>query len=423
MSVGFWLASEAGAMFRALRRDARALEVVALRRLRDTLRAAANTPFYRPRLPLREPDPIAALRSLRPVTKAELLAAGDDALFGGRRVRSWRTSLSSGSTDEPFQAYFDARAWAMLKYLVKLRARAVCGAHPGLRTAVLEPVPPRGIRHSLPGRMARLRGFSALKPASEIAAALADFGPRVLCGWPSALLDVAVAAEATGTCIRPQLVFTSGELLLPGVRRGLASAYHCRVYDIYGTSETKEIAWECRSGAMHINSDVLLVEVLDQADCALPAGEEGAIVVTVLVNQAMPLLRYRTGDRGSLCSDSCPCGLALPLLGLVAGREAETLELAGRCLSPYALTCAIERVAGTLRYDIVQIDIDRLQVRAIAPGQGSDATRLGEVVRAALQAAVPPQIRVAVEWVDRLPAEPGTKRRLIVPLAETSHMR
>ena len=68
-------------------------------------------------------------------------------------------------------------------------------------------------------------------------------------------------------------------------------------------------------------------------------------MATSLVNHAMPLLRYRMGDRGSLLPGRCECGLAFPLLGVVTGREADMLELqGGRRVSPYALTCALERV-------------------------------------------------------------------------------
>ena len=138
----------------------------------------------------------------------------------------------------------------------------------------------------------------------------------------------------------------SGELLRPAVRDAITDALGARVFDIYGSSETKEIAWECRNGGMHVNADVVRLEVLDDASRPVPDGVEGGLVATFLVKRAMPLLRCRTGDRGSLLTETCGCGHPFPLLGVVTGRQADALVLAGgRRVSPYALTCAMERSA------------------------------------------------------------------------------
>ena len=80
---------------------------------------------------------------------------------------------------------------------------------------------------------------------------------------------------------------------------------------------------------MHVNADVIRLEVLDDDGRPLPVGVEGNLVATSLVNHAMPLLRYRVGDRGSLlphCLRLRP--FAFPLLGVVTGRAADVLVLA-----------------------------------------------------------------------------------------------
>ena len=103
----------------------------------------------------------------------------------------------------------------------------------------------------------------------------------------------------------------------------------------------------------------------------LPTGEEGNLVATLLVNHAMPLFRYLTGDRGALLSGACACGRSSPLLGVVSGRLADMLVLqGGQRISPYALTCALERIGGVLRYQVSQLDPARVRVRAIARGRG-----------------------------------------------------
>ncbi len=187
------------------------------------------------------------------------------------------------------------------------------------------------------------------------------------------------------------------------MRSELEENYRCRVYDIYGTTETKEIAWECVDGSMHVNEDVVMLEVLDDDGLPLPPGEEGQLVATVLVNTAMPLLRYRTGDRGSLLPGACACGCSLPRLGVVTGREADVLRVSGRRVAPYVLTCAMEEVRGIRRYQVVQTARESVHARAEL-----DGTRDSDDVEASIQRALLEPLgeaRITVEFVDGFRSE------------------
>ncbi len=421
-TVAWWTVVDAPFMFGALRLDAGSLRALAGRRLARMLAAAARAPFYAGRLraagidPARagaSPQPFGLLQELPPVSKSDLREAGTAALAGGRLDPTWRSSRSSGSTGEPFRIHYEPRAWARLKHLVKLRARAACGVRPWDRVAILDALPPPtegGGRERLPG-LSRVRKISVLQPAERVAAELARFAPDVVYGFPSTLLEASSAAPPAPT--RPRLLFTSGELLRPALRAGLATAYGCPVFDVYGCSETKEIAWECYRGGLHVNADVIHLEVLDAGGKPAAPGEEGDLVATLLVNGAMPLLRYRTADRGALRGESCPCGLALPLLGVVTGRLTDHLELPdGRRLSPYALTCALEEVTGMLRYQVVQLDPGWMRVRArlAEPSPAAAAT-----IEDAVHRAAGDRIRVDVEFVEGFEAGPNAKFRVVQP--------
>jgi phenylacetate-CoA ligase len=196
----------------------------------------------------------------------------------------------------------------------------------------------------------------------------------------------------------------------------LSAAFDAPIYDIYGTSETKEIAWQCPQGGMHLNNDVVRLEVLDDSGRSLPAGQEGNFVATLMINRAMPLLRYLTGDRGALLSAACRCGLSSPLLGVVTGRAADVLVLrGGQRISPYAFTCALERVSGVLRYQVSQLDPARVRVRAILEGAANRET-IAAQMRTALRFDVAPFLDAEVEFVDRLPTGPRAKFRVVEPL-------
>ena len=422
--VGFWIARDAWPVLRAARLAPEALEALARKRLTAMLRTAGKIPFYRARLDaagaggddlMLETSPEQVLAAIAPAAKAELREAGGDLLLGGRVRPEWRSSSSSGSTGEPFRVYYEPRAWATLKVLVKLRARSACGTRATDRVALLDAVPPSAATPATAG--ARVARISILQPAAKVAAELASFDPDTVYGLPSALLEAGEELRTRGVRLRVARIFTSGELLRPAVRQAIADAYGARVFDVYGSSETKEIAWECPAGGMHINSDVVRLEILDDAGRPGPTGAEGNLVATLLVNRAMPLLRYRIGDRASLLPHRCDCGHPFPLLGVVTGRRADMLVLAGgHRVSPYALTCAMERVGDVLRYQVTQLEPARLRVRAILDAS-ADRGRVAGRIRSVLKGEVAPFLETDVEFVDRLPTGPRAKFRVVEPLS------
>ena len=425
-ALGFWLLADAASTLGVIRRDPASIAVLARERLSRLLfNAARNNPFYSRRLqaagiewadPIIQWEPYRALAALTPVSKGELRRAGSRAFDGGELRDDWYSSTSSGSTGEPFRVYYEPRAWATLKYLVKVRARAACGVRPTDRVALLDATAPTKpvTMSSWTQRWARI---SVLQPASTVAGELDAFAPDVIYGLPSALLEAGRNLSSQGERLKVRAVFTSGELLQRATRENLSSTFRAPVYDVYGTSETKEIAWECPAGNRHLNSDVVHMEAVDESGRSLPTGVEGDLVATLLVNHAMPLLRYRTGDRGSLLTDTCSCGCPMPLLGVVTGRTADILVLRdGLRISPYALTCAIERIPGVLRYQVSQLDLARVRVRAIL-ASAADPTAVTAQVRTALRYDVAPFLDADVEFVDRLPTGPRAKFRVVEALA------
>jgi phenylacetate-CoA ligase len=424
LAAWLWAAVDAHSTFGALQLDRHSAERLARRRLsRLLVHAAAHNSFYRDRLravgieagdPVLTFDPDAALAALPPVSKPELRQAGASALDRGRIDPLWLSSSSSGPTGEPFRVYYEPRAWARLKYLVKLRARRACGVRLTDRIALLEAAPPRF--RPFPGRWSRI---SVLQSPGAMVCALTSFSPDVLYGLPSALLESARMLQLMGERLRLRAIFTSGELFHAGVREALVNAYDAPVYHVYGGAETKEIAWECSDGGLHLNSDVVRLEALDYDGTPLPAGVEGELVATVLVNRALPLLRYRTGDRGWLRDQPCTCGRAAPLVGVVTGREAEVLVLrGGQRVSPYALTCALEQVSGVLRYQIIQLSPAKVRVRAMVD-LSQDRERVAGEIRAALQRGVAPFLETEVEFVDCFPASSRATFQVVQALGAT----
>ena len=369
-----------------------------------------NSTFYRRKLDESgiKPEDIRDLSDLQrlPVTTREDLREADGMIASGNSKSRLKRSHTSGSTGRVTTTYFDRRAWRTGKILLKLRARVACGVRPWDRIALFqEGQPPNSWRRQ---RILRQRSFSILEALPEILPEVQSYAPTVLYGFPSYLMRLGQIAEGK---IAPRFIFTSGEMLDGETRRTIEKHFRAPVFDVYGCTELKEIAWECpaRKG-YHINSDQLIVEVQRPED--LTNGTTSPLLVTSLYNFGMPLIRYRLGDTGRLIEGSCPCGRGFPLMVPNLGRSVDYFVLPdGRTVSPYAMTCAIENVQGLGQYQIVQQASDQVVVRVV-PLLQADPLIEKQIDRAL--SPILPGTRVSVHFVDTIEREPSGKYRIVV---------
>lgn len=145
--------------------------------------------------------------------------------------------------------------------------------------------------------------------------------------------------------LRPSAVLLSADFVPECVIATLRERWGCRVFTHFGMTETGfGCAVQCEAGeGHHVRHPELILEIVDpDSGRSLPAGQRGGtrgeIVLTMLSHEAMPLLRYRTGDIATLLRGPCPCGGILPRLGRVEGRRENALPLGGgRTLSIHQL--------------------------------------------------------------------------------------
>lgn len=120
-------------------------------------------------------------------------------------------------------------------------------------------------------------------------------------------------------------VVTTSEVLTELDRKAIEKAFETRVYNEYGCGEIGTIAHECEYGSMHINSENMIVEILDDNGAKVKDGVVGEIVVTELNNHLMPLIRYQMKDFASISKEKCSCGRNLPILKDIQGRAYDIL--------------------------------------------------------------------------------------------------
>jgi phenylacetate-CoA ligase len=172
---------------------------------------------------------------------------------------------------------------------------------------------------------------------------LHDLGAEVLVATPSYSLVIAAAVREAGiepASLRLELGLFGGEPWTEGLREQIERELPgMKAVNFYGLSEMcgPGVATEClevRDG-LHVQEDHFLVEVVEpDTGEVLGEGEEGELVFTTLMKEAMPLLRYRTGDIGSLTFEPCACGRTTARIRGLRGRRDDMIIVRGVNLYP-----------------------------------------------------------------------------------------
>ena len=244
--------------------------------------------------------------------------------------------------------------------------------------------------------------------------ALRDFRPTVMDGYPSSLYVLARMLLNAGERLPLKAALTSSETLYDFQRQAIEEAFCCRVFDYYGAAERVIFSAECdHHSGHHLCEEYGLTEVLDDDDQPLEPGREGYLVGTTLHNCGMPLIRYRTTDRGALKPGRCTCGRPLQLTEDVTTKAEDLLRLRdGRLIPPSVLTHPFKPLDSIEGSQIVQTDLDRLVIRIVAGAKFGDRDQ--EHLVRELRARLGEDMRIDVELVDELPRTNRGKFKWVV---------
>jgi phenylacetate-CoA ligase len=191
-----------------------------------------------------------------------------------------------------------------------------------------------------------------------------DLGAQVLVSTPSYALVIAQALQAEGAGdVRLELGLFGGEPWTEQLRGEIERALGLRAVNFYGLSEMcgPGVAAECleaRDG-LHVHEDHFLVEIIDPADGRpVDPGADGELVFTTLTKEALPLIRYRTGDLGRLVEEPCVCGRTTVRIAGLRGRLDDMLIVRGVNLYPSEVEDVLLRVEGVAPH--YQLLLERL---------------------------------------------------------------
>ncbi len=243
---------------------------------------------------------------------------------------------------------------------------------------------------------------------------LGSYSPRYIMTYPSALTSIVTLAEEAGiSWSGPQIgaVIGNAEPFLSWQREKIQNFFNTKTIDTYGGSEGVFMGAECENGKLHLSPDVGYWEVLDDNGTPVENGVAGHFICTGLLNEAMPLIRYRTGDILTIGKKKCPCGLNFPVIEQIVGRIDDLIILPdgrniGRLDPILKIDCPVKEV------QFVQTKLNRIVVKVVpAAGFGEETI---QSLRQAIQERLGDQIEIDIQKVDLIPRTNAGKFKAVV---------
>lgn len=401
------------------------LQMTRLRRILD--HAATTCPYYRDTWRTLGLDPasvtdLAAFQRwpITDKTTRRVHREGIRSQAPGLRMLSKGTS---GSTGEPFAIDYDEGSLER-RMAAAFRGYSWAGAAPGVKQFYFwgEPVfarPESAKRKDrFHHRLYRRHVHNSLKfREAMVDAVLADYeraGAGVIVAFTRPLFEWARVMQIKGLRpTPPRAILVGAEKLHDFQRAVIEEVFAAPVFETYGSREVMLIAAECeRHHGLHLTSEQLLVEIVDDAGQPVAAGVEGRVIITDLFNDGAPFIRYDIGDRAVATDRQCDCGRGLPMLERVVGRQVEVVATPdGRRIPGEIFPFLFKDQFEIARYQAVQEVADRLIVKVQLRQAWPDAAR--QATLDALQNLLGPTMSIDLRLVDEIEEGPGGKLGLV----------
>lgn len=406
-------------------------------RLRLLLKhAAENVPYYRALA-------TADLQQLPILTKSDYRERAPETFYATNISPGFRIDRkTSGSTGEPFEFSLDRRALPVI-FASHLFYDSWHGLEPFDR--YIRIIAPPGTQAPLPSdtptllrlQKAMTTGLQSFyeswtqqkislwqvnaEGAESVWRRIEAFRPKFVMGYTSSL--AAISDELLRRNLRLSRpihgVIAIAETLTPDRKRLIEEYFAAPIINRYGLREFG--SWSAQScpqspDRFHVNTELVVCEVLRPDGTPCEAGETGRVVLTDLHNFVRPFIRYDTGDLATAVSENCSCGRGFPLLGPIEGRSVDCLTTpSGAQLSPavlgHFLFVYCDHLKAVRHYQLVQESATQVRL-LIVPGAGWDeAARVR--LRDDLVKLLRNEMEVEVQTVSEIAPEKSGKRPII----------
>ena len=260
------------------------------------------------------------------------------------------------------------------------------------------------------------RSFPVTLPIAEIVAGLNSFGPSHVFAYPSMLHRLALEVRTGRLRITPHELNCGAEPLMPEVRATIEEAFGVPVINLYAAAEVGVIGRSFPGlPGLHLNEDIAVYEPVDAGGRPVPPGAPAAkLLVTNVINEALPLIRYEITDEVTFLAEPNPGPWTGRRIADVQGRLDDMFLYAGGVVvHPHLFRSALGRLPNVLEYQVRQTPGGaHIAVRAMGPIDLERVRR--ELTKGLIRLGLDrPEVSIAtVESLDRHAAT-GKLRRFI----------
>lgn len=367
------------------------------------------------------------------LTKEILRSQLDELKSSDLKQRKFYYNTSGGSTGEPVRFIQDAeyKRWVRAG---KLLYDVWTGYHPGLPKVILW----GSERDLFMGREATwvqlnrwlknevwINAFRMTEDQMrQYVEVINHHKPVQILAYVESIYELARFIEREGLPVySPRAIMTSAGTLYPYMREVIERVFQAPVFNRYGSREVGDIACECEAHkGLHISPLTHYVEILREDGTPADRGETGEVVVTSLVNYAMPLIRYRIGDMAIWAEGKCSCGRAWPLLKKVVGRATDifTKRDGTKIVPEYFIHIigVILKPSWLRKFQVIQEDYELIRilvVPAVEMGTAQEEIEKDkEEVEQKVRLVMGDECRVEIKLVEDIPPSPSGKYRYTI---------
>ncbi|EGJ32391.1 MULTISPECIES: phenylacetate--CoA ligase family protein [Moorena] len=372
---------------------------------------------------LLEQNPEVYLQNLPVLTKDLIRQNFEQIKSTDLKQRQWYFNQSSGSTGEPIRLIQDRAYFNRSMAIKSLYSYFVSGRKFGDPQAILwgsrtDLLSNKGIKAKLSSFLRNTTYMNAFLMTPEKMAGfihkLNNKPPKIIIAYVQAIYELAQFAEQEQITIVPQkAIITTSGTLYPWMREKIESVFQCQVFNRYGSREVGDIAcelpgkeglWAAPWGSY--------IEIVDDNNNLLPTGVEGNILVTNLTNYAMPLIRYKIGDSGTLLVNEP----SRQIFKEVSGRITDMFKRKdGSLVYGSYFTYLLYFKDWIYNFQVVQKDYSKLVIRIMKGNQDyqPEQKELDEIVNHC-QIAIGEECQISFEFVDQIyPSASGKYRYTI----------
>jgi phenylacetate-CoA ligase len=248
----------------------------------------------------------------------------------------------------------------------------------------------------------------------ELIKEINHFKPDFLGGYPGMLGHLALLKEqGYGEKINPKVIASTGGVLDKNLRKLIEEVFKAPVFELYGTTETGTIAFQCKDGHYHVMSDLVHLEVLKEGK-SVSSKEPGKLIITKLYGNGTPIIRYNAiNDIVAPLYEKTDCGMIGDLIDRVYGRDDLALYFSnGRILLPSSISEIYSKILYELKTTIlkdtkiVQSSMNKIDIEIVLDEKqkesGVEVEKVFSTLKKGFEEKVGSNVDIHIKEVDKI---------------------